>query len=281
MSAEPDSAPPQRRCAVLGSPIAHSRSPALHRAAYAALGLSWRYDAIEVTAEELPDFVESLGPEWRGLSLTMPLKAAAIPLCSMVDAQAARVGAVNTLVRSDEGGWQGFNTDIGGCVDVLQNAGVARAETALIVGAGATAASALAALAELDASRVEVLARSVERAGALVSLGRGFDITVEVSELGAAATPDGPTGGNRVDVLVSTIPAAAQTTYADDLARRSSVVLDVVYDPVSTPLLVAAERAGAVGIGGLELLLRQAARQVVLMTGAAEAPIGAMHDALR
>lgn len=280
MSAEPDSAPPQRRCAVLGSPIAHSRSPALHRAAYTALGLSWRYDALEVTAEELPAFVESLGPEWRGLSLTMPLKVAAIPLCSMVDAQAARVGAVNTMVRYDGGGWQGFNTDIGGCVDVLQNAGVARAETALIVGAGATAASALAALAELGVSRVEVLARSVERAAALVSLGQRFDIAVQVSELGAAVEPGGPPDRGGVDVVVSTIPASAQAAYAADLAHRSRVILDVVYDPVATPLLVAAERAGAAGVGGLELLLRQAVRQVELMTGVAVAPIDAMSDAL-
>ncbi len=265
---------------MLGSPITHSRSPALHRAAYAALGLSWRYDALEVTADDLPDLVNGLGAEWRGLSLTMPLKSVAMSLCSTVEAQAARVGAVNTMVRSDDGGWQGYNTDIGGCVDALHNAGLGRVDSAVIVGAGATAASALAALADLGASQVEVLARSVVRAEHLVPLGQRLGITVKVSELGVASASDGPPGRGRVDVLVSTIPARAQEDLADELAQRSGLVLDVVYDPSSTPLLVAAERSGAVGIPGLELLLRQAVRQVVLMTGVANAPVDAMYDAL-
>ncbi len=260
---------------MLGSPIGHSRSPALHRAAYAALGLPWEYVAQEVTADQLPDFVHGLGAEWRGLSLTMPLKLAAVALCSSVEPSAEQVGAVNTMVRSDDGRWCGYNTDIGGCIDALSAVGVDRVDSALIVGAGATARSALAAVAALGARRARVLARSVERAADMAALGRDLGVEVAVFALSEAG------GSDQVDVVVSTIPAAAQTTCADDLAGRARVFLDVIYEPPLTPLLLAAERRGAVGIPGLELLLHQAARQVTLMTGVAEAPVEAMRAALR
>ncbi len=275
MPADPGDAGPQQRCAVLGSPISHSRSPALHRAAYAALGLPWQYDAREVTADQLPEFVRGLGVEWRGLSLTMPLKLAAGVLCATVEPAAAQVGAVNTMVRGEDRQWCGYNTDIGGCVDALRAAGVDRVDSAVIVGAGATARSALAAVADLGARRAQVLARSVERAGGLVTLGRELGVEVAVSRLGDPGRQD------PVDVLVSTIPAAAQNTYAAEVAGRAPVILDVVYDPPLTPLLLAAQRRGAVGIPGLELLLHQAGRQVVLMTGVADAPVEAMRDVLR
>ena len=128
------------RCAVLGDPISHSLSPLLHRTAYDALGLSWQYDARQVSASELVGFVGGLGPEWRGLSLTMPLKQVAVPLCESVEALAARLDAVNTMVRT-QSGWSGHNTDVGGCVDALRAAGLRSVERGIVVGSGATAGS--------------------------------------------------------------------------------------------------------------------------------------------
>jgi shikimate dehydrogenase len=262
---------PDGRCGVLGSPIGHSLSPVLHRAAYAALGVAWEYDAYDVTAPQLADFVAGLGQEWRGLSLTMPLKQVAVGLCESVEPLAARLGAVNTLVQGGDG-WSGHNTDVGGCVDALRGAGVTTMERGSVLGGGATAASALAALVQLGASTVDVLVRSVQRAGWLIPLGRalGADVGVHGLESDAGVT----------DVLVSTIPAVAQAPYADRLAASARVVFDVVYEPRVTPLLAAALRREAVVVPGVELLLHQAARQVVLMTGARTAPIEQMRAAL-
>lgn len=262
---------PRPRCGVLGSPIGHSLSPVLHREAYAALGLAWEYDAYEVAAPQLADFVAGLGREWRGLSLTMPLKQVAVGLCESVEPVAARLGVVNTLVRGSAG-WLGHNTDVGGCVDALRAAGVTAMGRGTVVGGGATAGSALAALVQLGASTVDVLARSVERAGWLVRLGSalGADVTVHALESDAGTA----------DVLVSTIPAAGQPPLADRLAASARVVFDVVYEPRVTPLLAAALRREAIIVPGVELLLYQAARQVVLMTGARTAPIEQMRAAL-
>jgi shikimate dehydrogenase len=263
------------RCAVLGDPISHSLSPLLHRAAYAALDLPWQYDAHRVAAAELAGFVGDLGSEWRGLSLTMPLKQAAIRLCESIEPLAAQVDAVNTMVRTQTG-WSGHNTDVGGCVDAVRAAGLDSVERAVVVGSGATAGSVLAALAELGARKVVVLARSAQRAQRVVELGHHWGVDVERLPLEAA--PAEP-----VDVLVSTVPATAQQERAADwaaLVRPGGLVFDVVYEPRETPLLSAATRRGMVTVPGTELLLRQAARQVTLMTGVDEAPLAAMRAAL-
>ena len=267
-----------RRCGVLGSPIGHSLSPVLHRAAYAALGLPWEYDAYEVTADGLAAFVSGLDADWRGLSLTMPLKQVAGALCAYVEPLAARLQAVNTMIRADDGTWSGHNTDVGGLRDALTGSGsttVTTVRSAVLVGAGATAGSALAAVTELGAERVTVLARSPERAAVMVALGRDLGVHVAVASLAEVGSLDAG-----ADVLISTIPASAQADLAADLARQADVVMDVVYEPRVTPLLSAAAVRGAVVVPGLELLLYQAARQVVLMTGVPEAPIEAMRAAL-
>lgn len=268
------------RCGVLGDPIRHSLSPVLHLAAYAALGLDWDYAAHRVGADELPDFVAGLDGSWRGLSLTMPLKQVAAGLCHSVDPLANRLNAVNTLVRDDRG-WIGHNTDVGGTVDALRTAGVTDVAAGVVVGAGATAASALAALAELGAGQVVVLARSVARAGWLVPIGRDLGVEVvtrALVDVGGRSSPGGDVG--RADLLVSTIPASAQPAYVDALVGLADVVFDVVYELPETPLLRAATARAARVISGLELLLHQAARQVVLMTGVDQAPLAAMRAAL-
>ncbi|HEV7742222.1 MAG TPA: shikimate dehydrogenase, partial [Pseudolysinimonas sp.] len=141
------------RLAVLGSPIAHSKSPALHRAAYEVLGLDWRYDAIEVAEGALATFLGGLDASWRGLSLTMPLKREVLPALRSASPMVERVGAANTvLVRN--GALDGFNTDVAGIIGAFREVGVDHLESVQVLGAGATAASVLVAVADLGATRV-------------------------------------------------------------------------------------------------------------------------------
>src|SRR3954470_17196503 len=160
--------PPSRRCAVVGSPIAHSLSPALHRAAYAELGLDWTYDAIECDQAGLADLVGSLDDSWAGLSLTMPLKRAVIALLDGLSDTAALTGVVNTVLFR-EGMKYGDNTDVHGVVAALREAGVDRVRSVTVLGGGATAVSALAAARDLGARDAHVVARSAERAAATVT----------------------------------------------------------------------------------------------------------------
>ncbi len=263
-----------RRCGVLGSPIAHSLSPVLHRAAYAALGLDWRYDATDVKTDQLAAYVAELDSSWRGLSLTMPLKRAAIDLCAHVEPMAAQLEAVNTMVRESDGTWSGSNTDMAGCVRALEAADVEDVRSVVLVGAGATAAAALAAVVELGARDVTVLARSRARAETLVALGRRLGVVVAVREL--MADVDG-LELDPVDLVVSTIPATAQSAVATTLAAAADTVFDVIYDPATTPLLAAARAQQRPCIAGFELLLHQAALQVEQMTGTDRAPIAEMR----
>jgi shikimate dehydrogenase len=264
-----------RRCAVLGSPIAHSLSPVLHRAAYRELGLDWRYDAIEMDTDALPGFLEGLKEPWRGLSLTMPLKRTVLPLLDELSDTAREAGAANTVLLGADGRRTGHNTDVPGMVRALAEHGVTRAATATVVGGGATATSAVLALARLGCREVTLRVREPRRAqGALGAADRLPEApTVRAVRL------DEPIGPERVDVVVSTIPATAQAPYAGVLATQAPVVFDVIYDPWPTPLARAARDAGRVVVGGLDLLVHQATRQVELMTGCAEAPVQAMRAA--
>ncbi|MEU8048263.1 hypothetical protein AB0B71_29450, partial [Micromonospora echinofusca] len=129
-----------RRAGVLGTPIAHSLSPVIHNAGYAAAGLTgWSYTRIECAAAELPDVVAGLGPEWAGLSVTMPGKEAALAVAAEVSPVAAAVGAANTLVRRPDGSWYADNTDVVGMVEVLTDAGVRPGATVTVLGAGGSA----------------------------------------------------------------------------------------------------------------------------------------------
>jgi shikimate dehydrogenase len=254
------------RAAVLGRPVAHSLSPVLHRAAYAALGLDWTYDALDVGVGELPDLLAGLGPEWAGLSLTMPLKTAVLPLLDTVEQLALDVAAANTVVLRD-GRRAGHNTDVHGIVAALAEAGVDAASRVVILGGGATARSALAAVALLGERRPTLVVRSepVETLAAARRLG------VEPVVL-----PFSPSVLQGCDLLVSTLPPGAADGWAEQVADVP-VLLDVVYDPWPTPLAAACR--GTV-VGGARMLLHQAAAQVELMTGQ-PAPLAAMDAALR
>ena len=262
-----------RRCAVLGSPIAHSLSPVLHQAAYRELGLDWDYRAFDVSAQALPGFLAGLSDEWRGLSLTMPLKRAVIDLCDRVESRGRLLGSINTVVFDESGRRSGHNTDVPGFIQALTARGVRDLDTAIIIGGGATAASAMAAAAELGAHRVTVVARSVERASHLTGLAEPLRLAVQLVDFEALdALP-------AADLVVSTIPAAGQSGIAMHVARLGACVFEVSYHPETTPVLVAAREAGVPAIPGFDLLLQQAARQVELMVGVAAAPVEAMRAA--
>jgi shikimate dehydrogenase len=250
-----------RRAAVLGMPIEHSLSPVLHHAAYAALGLSgWRYDRYAVDEAGLPAFVDGLGAEWAGLSLTMPLKRVALDVADEVDPDAAAVGAANTLVRR-EAGWFAANTDVVGIVETLREAGVRSVDRAVVLGAGGTAQAALAALRRLGEHAPTVLVRDPARAGALRATAARIGVTPRiVGGFPRVALPD-------ADVVVSTLPAEAADALAGHRFDPATVVLDVVYAPWPTALAAAAAAAGCRVAGGLEVLLHQAVEQVELMTG--------------
>jgi shikimate dehydrogenase len=248
------------RCAVLGSPIAHSLSPALHRAAYAELGLDWTYDAIEVDATGLEQFIAGLDADWRGLSLTMPLKRVVMPLLDEADAWAEQSGAANTVVRAD-GRLLGHNTDIPGAVAALTETGAGPIRSAVVLGGGATAASLLLALSEVGCVEAHLLVRNPSRAvdtlAAVDRHGRGPGIWV-------GRLTD---GFDTPDIVVSTLPGEAQTPELVDAAGSAEVVFEAVYDPWPTPLAAAAMANGQLLVGGLDLLVHQAALQVRLMTG--------------
>jgi len=264
-----------RRAAVLGSPVAHSLSPVLHRAAYRELGLAgWRYDAIECDEQRLPALLDSLGPDWAGLSLTMPLKRAVLPLLDYTEPLAAEVGAANTVVFAG-GQRRGFNTDVGGIVTALSEAGVTADGNVVVLGSGATACSALAALRQIGAADIAVALRAPGRAEPLLAVASRLGVHVELIGLGPALA------SRPWHLLVSTIPAAGAALAAAQFSAgdlTAAAVLDVGYDPWPTPLAEAAAKAGSSVIPGYEMLVHQAAGQVELMTGQ-QAPVSVMHAA--
>ncbi|MDO9378562.1 MAG: shikimate dehydrogenase [Nocardioidaceae bacterium] len=251
---------PPSRCGVLGSPVAHSLSPAMHTAAYARLGLDgWTYAAHEVDEHGLGAFLDGLDGSWRGLSLTMPLKRAVLGLLDAVSPLAAEVGAANTVVLTD-GRRVGDNTDVPGVTAALLERGVHDVRSARLLGGGATAASVLAALAAGGLRRAEVVVRDVTRAGEVVALGTRLGVDVDVLDLA-----DDHHGV--VDLLVSTVPGTSVAGRASSHVARAGAVFDVLYDPWPTPMATAAEAAGVPVVTGLDLLAHQAALQVRLMTG--------------
>ncbi len=267
-----DGAVTDRRCAVLGSPIGHSLSPALHRAAYRELGLDWSYEAVEVAESGLTDFLDGLDGSWRGLSLTMPLKRAVVPLLDEVSETVSLAGAANTVLL-ETGRRSGENTDVPGAAAALRERWAGPVTSAVVLGGGATAAAVILALAGLGCREVILAVRDAGRVGQTLEAVTRHPRppTTEVVRLGAGVDPG--------DVLVSTIPASAQDEWARRVAAAVPVVFDVVYHPWPTPVAEAASTAGRVLVSGLDLLVHQAARQVELMTGAPEAPLRAMRAA--
>lgn len=264
-----------RKAAVLGKPIAHSKSPQLHLAAYRALGLlDWTYDRIECDAGQLPAVVGGFGPEWVGVSVTMPGKFAALRFADERTERAERVGSANTLVRTPTG-WRADNTDIDGVAGALAAHGEA-AGPALVCGSGGTAPAAVLGLAQLGVTAITVVARNPDKAARLVDLGTGVGVATRFVNIDDHAGL--PAAVAAAEVLVSTIPADVAARYAGTLAAVP-VLLDAVYDPWPTPLAAAVADAGGRVISGVQMLLHQAFTQVELFTGL-PAPREAMAAAL-
>lgn len=251
------------RCAVVGHPVGHSLSPAIHRAAYATLGLDWSYELHDLLPDEYEGFVASRDGSWRGLSVTMPHKEATARL-GVPDADVRLTGVANTLVWEDDGSRHCHNTDIAGLVDAV-GAGVHEVpRAATILGAGATATSAVVASLRLGLADVEILGRDPGKARRLAEWARSLGVPARTGDWGRSpAVADG--------LVLSTVPSAAVDPVLDSLglegSRPPAVVFDVIYDPWPTPLAARAEAAGLAVLSGLDLLVHQAVHQVRLMTG--------------
>ncbi|HET9657937.1 MAG TPA: shikimate dehydrogenase [Kineosporiaceae bacterium] len=275
---------PIRRAAVLGHPIAHSLSPVLHRAAYAALGLDgWTYQAVDVDEAGLAGFLAGLDTSgadgsWAGLSLTMPLKRTVRSLLAAESELAAAVGAVNTVTFGPDGP-VGDNTDVAGMVAALREAGVDRADRAAVLGGGATATSAVAALLQLGCDTPAVHVRRLSTTGELQAAGSRLGVHPVLAGL----DQQGLAGLAGLDLVISTLPGGAADELAGQLVSaagpdRLPLLLDVVYAPWPTPLATRWTAAGGRVVGGFPMLLHQAADQVRLMTGR-PAPLTAMRAA--
>jgi shikimate dehydrogenase len=267
------SPPARTRAAVLGKPIQHSLSPTLHNAGYAATGLAaWTYTAIDCAESELADLVGHLGPEWAGLSLTMPLKQIALAVADLVSPLAAAIGAANTLVRRPDGSWRADNTDAPGMVDALRAAGVVSMSSMAILGAGGTARAAVAAAKEFGLEEVRVFARRSEAVDAMRPCADQLGVVlthVDWDQSGTCAESD---------LVVSTMPKGVADS-VNPAWRASTVLFDALYDPWPTPLAAEAAAAGCRIVSGLDLLLYQAARQFTMFTGI-DAPLAEMAASL-
>lgn len=253
------------RLAVLGSPIAHSRSPLLHAAAAEVLGLDWRYERIETTEADLGAFVAGLGREWVGLSLTMPLKRAILPLVAARDPLVERLGLANTVRLGPSPHLA--NTDVGGIEAVL--AGRIGTGRAVVLGGGATAASALEALGRLGVrERIVAARRPGSAAEQLAGLADRF-VPLHHADLGAA------------DVVVSTLPGHAEHDVRVPDTVADVPLLDVAYDPWPTALGAAWRAAGGRLLHGLDMLIEQAVLQVRVFTDADPAVPTPREDAVR
>lgn len=268
--------------AVIGSPIEHSLSPVIHRAAWAQLGIDgWEYHRFEQDTDSLPGFIAGLGADCAGLSVTMPCKQAVMPLLDVIDPLASAVGAVNTVVPSS-GVLAGFNTDVPGIASAVRRAcsmaGCSVPSSALVLGARATASSALAALGELGITSSTVAARRFGGPGSVVAAASRLGVTIEQVLWSDAEAVD--RAASSADLIISTLPASAADPLAERLrVREGQILLDVVYSPRDTALRRAFESAGGVVAEGTDMLVFQAGAQVQLMTGRSP-DTGVMREAL-
>jgi hypothetical protein len=268
--------------AVIGSPIEHSLSPVIHRAAWAQLGIDgWEYHRLEQDTDSLPGFIAGLGADCAGLSVTMPCKQSVMPLLDVIDPLASAVGAVNTVVPSS-GVLAGFNTDVTGIASAVRRAcsmaGCSAPSSALVLGARATASSALAALGELGITSSTVAARRFGGPGSVVAAASRLGVTIEQVLWSDAEAVD--RAASSADLVISTLPASAADPLAERLrVREGQILLDVVYSPRDTALRRAFENAGGVVAEGTDMLVFQAGAQVQLMTGRSP-DTGVMREAL-
>lgn len=272
------------RAAVLGHPISHSKSPALHLSAYGQLGAGISYTAIDVTEELLPSFMRQIRnqPGWRGLSVTMPLKTAVLSQVDEVRGVARTLGVVNTVTfEESDGGVRtvGSNTDVTGIVNALRHAGTAAAPSAVVLGGGGTAASAVAALKDMGTRTVQVFVRDASRTGEVRRAADSLGISLEIRPLAGAASATA-----EADVVISTLPPRAADGLAAEIAALKTttpgVLLDVAYDPWPSLIASVWQAGGGRVVPGLEMLLYQAVEQVRLFTRLGEDVNAAVIDVM-
>lgn len=277
-----------QRAAVLGSPISHSKSPQLHGAAYQYLGLEIDYTRIEMEEPHISEFLTGDGAQqgWLGWSVTMPLKAAMVEQMTTVSERVSALGVLNTVVIGEDGHGgrtlHGENTDVDGIVNALREQGVARDEPAAgsfaVLGAGGTAAAALAAAAELNFAEARVYARSPERAASAAPLAEQLGLPLVIRRLDQLGED---LKDNLLDVVVSTLPPRAADSLVSQLPPAGPpypILLDVAYDPWPSVLAQAwTEREWTV-ISGLDMLLHQAVKQVELFTASTTNPAGELAE---
>lgn len=244
------------RLAVLGSPIAHSKSPAIHRAAYRALGLPWSYESADVTGTDLVAHIGSLDSRWRGLSLTMPLKRDVLPLLSWRHPLVDRVGAANTVLFTDDG-LRGYNTDVSGIIRSFADIGVTKLNSVHILGGGATAASVMVAVALMGAEEVLISVRGTSNLDEVHALARREHLRLSVRRFG----DDAELAPLAFGAVVSTLPGTVDFSEPHQV-RQGAVLFDVAYDPWPTPMAAHWSESGGRVISGLDLLVNQAVGQV-------------------
>jgi shikimate dehydrogenase len=243
---------------VLGSPIVHSRSPALHRAAIATLGIDATYAATDVSSAELPRFIKSLAESWDGLSLTMPLKQAIRPLLVTECPMSALTGAVNTVVRREDS-WEGFNTDVWGATTAIRQHVGPEFRRAILLGSGATASSLVAALHEVGVEQLVIVARDISRTVDVQDLGERLGMQVTIASFGQSL--------ESTDLLVSSLPADAVLTSDAIECLDAELLFDVAYEPWPSALGKEWAARGLESISGLHMLLWQAVRQARVFYG--------------
>jgi len=284
---------------LLGRPVAGSLSPVMHNAAFRALGLDARYDAVDVGPEDFVRVARELvaRPHFAGANVTIPHKRVALDLCASLSARAVAAKAVNTLVPevSTAGGrprLAGHNTDVTAVLSLLDRPEVARGGTVVLIGAGGAAAAVVAALSEMGVGRLVVVNRSQPAAAALAAMSRGLGLPTETAGLDrhtlALCLAD-----RRLTAIVNATPLKdagewmavgldEALSLAGDLARRpegAPVVLDLAYRTGPTFLNEAAARAGCRTIDGRDFLIAQGAAAFELWTGM-KAPLEVMRAAV-
>ena len=238
------------KAAILGNPVDHSLSPTLHKAAYKFLGIQWTYERFNLEPKKFEDFVISQ-KDYSGFSVTMPLKDLAFEFAQKHDDYSILTKACNTLVREDNGNWSGFNTDVSGFISILSPV-IEVVGTACVIGSGATARSAIAALSHLGYKNVAIAARRPE---AIRELSTYFpDISFSLENI------ENP----KAEILISTVPAGASDFVT--LSSDTKVFFDVIYAPWPTRLASSAITQNCQVFSGLHLLAAQAVEQVILMT---------------
>ncbi len=261
-----------KKFAVLGSPISHSKSPLIHAAAYRVLGEDWEYSRFEVAKGGLKRLIENDGSDFSGFSLTMPLKEEAFAFADVTDETSKSTKASNTLVQVGEL-WHAFNTDVIGITQAISQANTAPIKVSLIIGSGATATSAMVAIARLaPGTSVLVLARNKTSRSSLIEFGRSLGLQVSSARRLASAA-------KRAQVTISTLPGGAMDDTAKKLARSrffkpGGLLLDVAYHPWPSQLADAWQQKNQKVVSGLEMLIWQAIAQIrIFKTGNPESEL--------